>query len=87
MPIYTVLGLVGESGEVADLTKKWLYHQHEYNQQRFLDELGDVGWYWAMACKAHNLTLEEVMDYNIKKLKERYPDGFSSERSINRATG
>jgi len=29
-------------------------------------------------------TLEEIMEENIAKLKARYPEGFSTERSINR---
>lgn len=29
-------------------------------------------------------TLSEVMEYNIKKLKKRYPDGFDKQRSIGR---
>lgn len=31
-----------------------------------------------------DLTLEEIAEANIKKLKDRYPDGFSQEASINR---
>ena len=29
-------------------------------------------------------SLEEAMEYNIAKLRKRYPDGFDPERSINR---
>lgn len=83
-PMYTALGLAGEAGEIADLTKKWLYHNHPYDARKFLDELGDLQWYLAMSAKAHGFTLEEVMTSNIQKLRERYPNGFTSERSINR---
>lgn len=84
MPIYTALGIGGEAGEVLDETKKWLYHNHPYDRARFLQELGDVQWYVAMCAKAHGYTLEEVMEANIAKLKERYPEGFTAEASINR---
>jgi NTP pyrophosphatase (non-canonical NTP hydrolase) len=82
--IYTALGLAGEAGEVANLTKKVIFHKHEYNREKFLDELGDVAWYLAVNSDAHGYTLEEVFEYNIKKLEERYPGGFSTDKSINR---
>lgn len=84
MEIYAVLGLAGEAGEVADLTKKWKFHGHPYDRDKFLKELGDIQWYLAITASAHGFDLEEVMQANIKKLQERYPGGFSSEKSINR---
>ena len=87
MPIYTALGLGGEAGEVLDLTKKWLYHNHPYDRNKFLDELGDCLWYLTMCATAHELLLSDVMEHNLKKLKRRYPEGFSSEKSINRREG
>lgn len=85
MPIYSVLGLAGEAGEVADLTKKWKYHGHKYPREKFLEELGDAFWYLAIAARSHGYTLQEVAESNIAKLTKRYPEGFSQERSINRA--
>lgn len=32
----------------------------------------------------YDLTLSDVFEANVDKLRERYPSGFSSERSINR---
>jgi hypothetical protein len=33
------------------------------------------------------LTLGEVAVMNVEKLKKRYPDGFSTDRSLNRPHG
>ena len=41
----------------------------------------------AEACTALDVTMEEVMQGNIDKLKKRFPDGFDSERSLHRAQG
>lgn len=82
--LYTALGLAGEAGEVADLTKKMIFHKHPYDAEKFLDELGDCLWYLAVNAHAHGYTLEEVMEFNINKLRTRYPEGFSAEASINR---
>lgn len=42
------LGLVGESGEVCDLVKKWFLHGHPFDEaarQKLIKELGDCLWY------------------------------------------
>jgi NTP pyrophosphatase (non-canonical NTP hydrolase) len=44
-----------------------------------------VLWYAALACDALGLSMGEVMAENIDKLRRRYPDGFSSERSLRRS--
>ena len=79
-----VMGLCGEAGEVIDLVKKWKFQGHELNKKDILEELGDVIWYWSLACYALGVKTSEVMEANIEKLKDRYHDGFSKERSINR---
>lgn len=84
MPIYTALGLGGEAGEVLEFTKKWLYHDHPYDKAKIFKELGDVAWYLSQCARAHGFKLSDVMQGNLDKLAERYPDGFSSEKSINR---
>ena len=78
------LGLVCEAGEVGDRIKKELFHGHEEDREKKIDELGDVLHYYQGLLQMYNITLEEVMDYNTNKLKKRYPDGFSQEASINR---
>lgn len=79
------LGLSGESGEVTDLIKKWKFHGHELDLDKVQKELGDVMWYIAILVDTLGLNFETVLLKNVKKLKERYPDGFSSEKSINRS--
>lgn len=43
---------------------------------------GDVLWYIAAICSNVNVSLEEVAGVNIAKLKARYPEGYSPERSV-----
>ena len=82
--INSVMGLCGESGEVIDIVKKHISHGHGLDREKLIDELGDVAWYLAECAYALGATLEEVLTHNIEKLRARYPEGFSSERSINR---
>lgn len=82
--LLSALGLCGEAGEYAEDIKKHVYHGHALVPSRTSKELGDIAWYLARACEAHGLRLGDVMQENIDKLKARYPEGFSEERSINR---
>ena len=84
MLINSVMGLCGESGEAIDIVKKWLAQGHELDREKFAKELGDIAWYLAETATALELNLEDVLQANIDKLKKRYPEGFDSERSINR---
>ena len=79
-----VLGLAGESGECADLVKKHFYQDHGFPKDKLIEEAGDVLWYIAELACGLNVTMEEIAQRNIDKLKKRYPDGFSADRSINR---
>ncbi len=79
-----VMGLCGESGEVIDIVKKWFAHGHELDKEKLKKELGDVAWYLAETAYALDIPLEDILTGNIEKLKARYPEGFSKERSINR---
>lgn len=78
------MGLAGESGETVDYLKKVLFHDHLYNEDVVIKELGDVLWYVAGICTMLEISLEEVAEKNIDKLKKRYPEGFNQYNSINR---
>ena len=82
--VNSVMGLCGESGEAIDIVKKHLHQGHALNKEELIGELGDVAWYLAEACAALGVSLNEVLEGNIKKLKARYPEGFDSDKSINR---
>ena len=85
--INSVMGLCGESGEAIDIVKKWLAQGHALDKEHLAKELGDIAWYLAEAATALDLSLEEVLQANLDKLKKRYPEGFASERSIVRLEG
>lgn len=81
------LGLAGEAGEVADTLKKHLYHAHPLDRDAVVKELGDCLWYVAAMATVLDVSLEEIGAQNIDKLRRRYPEGFSVERSLNRVEG
>ena len=81
------LGLTGEAGEVADLVKKIMFQGHSMDWDHIAKELGDILWYIAETATAIGYDMETIMQMNIDKLKKRYPDGFSTERSQHREEG
>jgi NTP pyrophosphatase (non-canonical NTP hydrolase) len=82
--INAALGLTGESGEVADHIKKHFHQGHPLNADKLIEELGDVLWYAAELAEELGVTLDLVMQLNLKKLESRYNGRFSVERSLNR---
>ena len=83
--INSVMGLCGESGECIDIVKKWLAQGHALDKDKLAKELGDVAWYLAEAATALEIPLEEILAANIEKLKQRFPEGFTTEDSLVRA--
>ena len=81
---YTALGLTGEAGEVAEIIKKTFYHGHPLDVEALHKELGDVLWYLAVMAHGLGFSLDDIAQQNIAKLRARYPEGFSQDRSINR---
>jgi NTP pyrophosphatase (non-canonical NTP hydrolase) len=75
------LGLTGESGEVADIIKKYVGHGHDLDKEKLKKELGDVLWYVAVLSQQLGFTLGQVMQANVNKLSARYPNGFNTEDS------
>ncbi len=78
------LGLTGEAGEVAEMIKKHLFHATPLDQDALVKELGDCLWYIGAFATALGVSLDDIAQRNIDKLRKRYPEGFDTERSRNR---
>lgn len=79
-----LMGLNGEAGEAIDILKKHFFQGHDLDKKELATELGDIAWYLAISADAIGYDLETILQMNINKLKDRYPDGFDSFKSINR---
>lgn len=82
--LIAALGLTGEAGEVAELIKKEIGHGHPADAQKIAKEVGDVLWYAALLATLYELDLGSIAAANIEKLRTRYPEGFSTEDSLER---
>lgn len=73
--IYPTLGLAGEAGEVAEKIKKVLRDNNgtiaQEQKELLKKELGDVLWYVSQLASELGLTMEDIAQHNINKLKDR----------------
>ena len=85
------VGISAEGGEFMEIVKKMVFQGKPWtddNREHLIIELGDVLWYVMQACKALDITIEEVVACNVDKLKKRYPGGeFNVYQSENRKEG
>lgn len=83
---HAVFGLTSEAGEVAGIFQK-SYQGHPVDKEHIKKEMGDCLWMIAELSTALDIDFEDIMQTNIDKLKARFPEGFSAERSLHRAEG
>ena len=83
------VGINAEGGEFLEIIKKMVFQGkpwNEDNREHLIIELGDVMWYVAQATMALDISFDEVIQRNVKKLEKRYPGGsFEINRSEVRA--
>jgi NTP pyrophosphatase (non-canonical NTP hydrolase) len=73
-PNYFALGLAGETGEVMELIKKATRDGSgvgSVDKSNLTKELGDVLWYISQLAKVYGISLGEVADKNLEKLRSR----------------
>jgi NTP pyrophosphatase (non-canonical NTP hydrolase) len=80
---HALFGMASEVGEIHGLHQK-VYQGHALNIADAIKELGDLLWFAAEYADTLNITLDEVAQINIEKLRKRYPDGFDAEHSVHR---
>lgn len=74
------LGVAGEAGEVADQIKKVLHHDVELTSDvrfKIVKEMGDVYWYLEYLAATLEMTMEDVLNINVAKLRARHPNGWT----------
>ena len=69
-------GLAEEAGEVLALVRKQRFQGRPFDRGDMITELGDALWCLASVATSLGVTLDDVADRNIAKLRARYPDGL-----------
>ena len=79
--LHGILGIVTEGVELIQAINKTIATKEEFDVVNMKEEIGDIMWYIALLCTANNLSLENIMQQNIDKLKLRYPEKFTEEHA------
>lgn len=72
-----LIGLASEAGELLDIGKKMWFHTEKvkgFYREKLVSELGDVLYYFLKVIDVFGIPLEEVIEYNRKKLASRHPE-------------
>lgn len=79
--------LNAEAGELSGIIQKERWQGHPINNEKILREAGDTLWALTVFLHARGYTLADAARNNMDKRLLRYPNGFTKEKSINRAEG
>jgi NTP pyrophosphatase (non-canonical NTP hydrolase) len=86
--MHWILGVNGESGEIAEKIKKIIRDKNgkvsEEDRSELAKEIGDVLWYLAVLADHLGLSFEEVANSNLDKLKSRKNRGVIGGSGDNR---
>ena len=85
---HLLLGLCGESGEIAEKAKKIIRDKDsdfsEWDKEDIIKELGDVMWHVAVIADYFDIPLGEIGEKNIAKLADRLKRGVIGGSGDNR---
>ena len=71
--LHAQAGLTTETGEIADIFKKYIFYGKPMDRDHLAEEMGDLLWYLSICCDLAGMNMEEIMRKNIFKLRLRYP--------------
>lgn len=77
-------GLAEEAGEVLGTVRKHLFQDRPLDHDAITRELGDALWCLSTVATSLGLSLGDVAHTNMEKLRQRYPDGFSTADAMAR---
>lgn len=79
--LWAVAGMLAEAGEVSGVCEKALRKNGVIlpeDEDKLFDELGDTLYFLSATCNALDITLDEVIEYNISKVSNRVAEGYYS---------
>lgn len=82
--LHAAIGAAGEAGELLDAIKRPIFYGKVLDTINVIEEIGDMYWYLALACKAIHVEPSDVLLANARKLRARYPQDFTNEAALNR---
>lgn len=82
--LHAALGMLTEAAEFAESVQKHVFLGEPLDEVHMKEEVGDQTWYQAIVMNVFDWNFDGVMTTNIEKLRKRYPQGFTTEKALNR---
>lgn len=82
--VHAIVGICTEAAELANALLE--SKDNPLDAVNVAEEVGDVMYYIGMLCDAMGFTVDQSIDAIERKLRKRYPEGFSTARAVNRDT-
>lgn len=76
--VYVAAKLPIEAGEAAQHAIKEHYHGKKVDRLALRDELGDTMWHVAQLATDYGLSLADIAQANIKKLRQRHGERYNA---------
>ena len=80
---HSLFEMCAELGEIQSIYQK-VYQGHQITVDDVKKEVGDLMWGIAEFCTVNGFQMDDIAQMNIDKLRKRYPEGFTEERSLHR---
>lgn len=82
--LHAAMGMSTEANEIVDQMKKVIFYGKPLDKVNIVEELGDLLFYVAVACRELNISMEQIAETNLAKLLKRYPEKFTESAALNR---
>ena len=83
---HMAIGAAGEVGELLDAIKRHTIYERQLDVENVKEEIGDLFFYIQRIMFLTGLSLNTILDHNVKKLEKRYHEKkFSNEQAQQRA--
>lgn len=82
--LHAMLGIVTEAGEFADAIKKTLAYGKPLDEVNLDEECGDLLWYVQLYLNGRGKTIDQILQQNMMKLRQRYGSSFNSDAALTR---
>lgn len=69
--MYLLIKLQEEGGEIAKELIRCLEDRKDFDRDRLTKEIGDLIWCCTALAECHDIKLQDVIDTNIEKLRQR----------------
>jgi NTP pyrophosphatase (non-canonical NTP hydrolase) len=82
--LHMAVGVSGEAGELLDAVKKYAIYAKDIDMQNIIEELGDIEFFLSGIRSSLALSRAWILAENIRKLRTRYPQGYTNKAAQER---